>query len=75
MMIVNEHDDGDYFARGAAGLLVHEPVANEVAQRFAAISVSSAFDVLVEGGKKRFFQRNADAGEFGHRLSGQDMSR
>lgn len=66
VVIVDEHDDSDDFARGLGRLFVDQAIADQVADRLAAIGVAARRDVLVEGIEQRFFQRNAHARQVGH---------
>src|SRR5262245_11570266 len=69
VVIVHQADDGDLLAGRLLALLADEPIADKIANRFAACRVALLVDVLVEGIEQRGFEGDADTRQIGHGMA------
>src|SRR5262245_35140269 len=67
MVIVDQRDDGHLLSRRLHRFLLDEPIANQIADRFAARGIALVFVAAIEGLEQGVLQRNADACEVWHR--------
>src|SRR6516225_489575 len=66
VVIINESDYGHLFALGPLCLLADEPIADEVADRFAARRIALGGIPLVEGFQQGIFQRDRNSSQLVH---------